>query len=225
MKPLIFDMDGVLVDPTYSYRAATIETIAHFSGRLITQETIAAMKNRGGYNDDCVLVADVLRGLGVEINYDCLRKQFHKLFWGFKEDGLVIRECWLVEDGILGRLATTYRLAIYTGRPTRAAHFTLRRFAEGIVFDPVITSDLVEHQKPAPDGLLRVLESFPDCEATYVGDNIDDARCARAAGVAFVGVAASNALRRDEIVQLFTDEGAQAVVESVNELESALCEL
>jgi HAD superfamily hydrolase (TIGR01548 family) len=222
MKLLIFDMDGVLVDPTYSYRATTIETIVHFSGRRITQEEIVIMKNRGGYNDDCVLAFDMLRELGVEVDYEQLRLQFHKLFWGTAEDGLVCQESWLVADGVLGRLGVINRLAIYTGRPTCAARFALGRFATDVRFDPVVTSDLIENQKPAPDGLLRVLASVPGCEATYVGDNIDDARCARAAGVSFVGVAARNSYRRDEIVQLFQDEGAQVVVESVNELESAL---
>ena len=222
MKLLIFDMDGVLVDPTQSYRATTIETIAHFSGRRITQESIVAMKNRGGYNDDCLLAVDMLREFGVEVTYDHLRSHFHELFWGTGDDGLVHRESWLVEDGLLGRLAETHRLAVYTGRPTRAALFTLGRFAENIGFDPVVTSDLIDKQKPAPDGLLHALKAAPNHDATYVGDNIDDARCARAARIAFVGIAAADAHHREETVRLFHAEGARAVVQSVNELESVL---
>ena len=55
-----------------------------------------------------------------------------------------------------------------------------------------------------------------------MGDNIDDGRCARAAGIPFVGVAAANVPRREEIVRLFQQEGARAVVENINELESVL---
>ena len=217
-------MDGVLVDPTHSYRAATIETIASFSGRRISQEAIAAMKNRRGYNNDCVLAVDMLREFGIEVSYDRLWSRFHDFLWGPNEDGLIRCDSWLAENEVLGRLAAAYRyrLAIYTGRPAREAHFTLRRFAEDIGFDPVVTSDQIENQKPAPDGLLRVLETAPGREAIYIGDNIDDALCARAAGVAFVGVAASDAHQRDETVRLFQEEGARAVVENVNELESAL---
>ena len=222
MKLLIFDMDGVLVDPTHSYRATTIETIAHFSGPRVTLESIAGMKNRGGYNDDCELAVDMLGELGVAVAYDELRAHFHELFWGTGDDGLVHRESWLVEDGVLGRLAATHRLAVYTGRPTRAAHFTLGRFAEEIQFDPIVTSDSIENQKPAPDGLLHALKAVPGCEATYVGDNIDDGRCARAAGIPFVGIAAPDAPHREETVRIFHEDGARAVVESVNELESVL---
>ena len=131
-------------------------------------------------------------------------------------------ERWLVDGGVLSRLASSYRLAVYTGRPRREARFTLYRFANGTVFDPVVTSDQVENHKPAPDGLLRALEQLPGCEPAYVGDNIDDGRCARAAGIPFVGVAAANVPRREEIVRLFQQEGARAVIENINELESVL---
>ncbi len=222
MKLLIFDMDGVLVDPTLSYRATTIETIAHFGGRRVTQEAIAAMKNRSGYNDDCRMAVDILSEFGVEVGYGELREHFYEVLWGTDDDGFIQRESWLVENGVLSRLAKSHRLAVYTGRPTRAAHFSLGRFAEEIQFDPIVTSDLIENQKPAPDGLLHALNAVPDCEAIYVGDNIDDGRCARAAGIPFVGIAAPDAPHREETVRIFHEDGARAVVESVNELESVL---
>ena len=222
MRVLIFDMDGVLVDPTGSYRETLIETVAHFSGERITQERIVEIKNRGGYNDDCMIARDVLRELGVDIGYDEVHVYFEQLFWGTGNNGMILRERWLVDTGVLSRLASSHRLAVYTGRPERAARFTLDRFASGTAFDPVVTSDHVENHKPAPDGLLRALEQLPGSEPLYVGDNIDDGRCARAAGIPFVGIAAANAPRRDEIVSLFEQDGARAVIESVNELESVL---
>ena len=53
MKDLIvFDMDGVLVDVTASYRATIQATVRHFSGYEPTPEEIQDWKNRGGWNDD-----------------------------------------------------------------------------------------------------------------------------------------------------------------------------
>jgi HAD superfamily phosphatase len=222
MRVLIFDMDGVLVDPTDSYRQTLIDTVAHFSGNLLSQERIVEMKNRGGYNDDCVIARDVLQEFGVEIDYDEVHEYFEKLFWGTANDGMILRERWLLDAAILSRLAGSYRLAVYTGRPRQAARFTLDRFANGTAFDPVVSSDEVENHKPAPDGLLRALEQLPECEPTYVGDNVDDGRCARAAGIPFVGIAAADAPRREEIVRLFQQDGATAVIENINELESVL---
>jgi HAD superfamily phosphatase len=52
----------------------------------------------------------------------------------------------------------------------------------------------------------------------YVGDTVDDARCAGAAEVPFIGVAApSNPLYLD-LVFLFHEEGAYAIVDDINHL-------
>jgi phosphoglycolate phosphatase-like HAD superfamily hydrolase len=59
-------------------------------------------------------------------------------------------------------------------------------------------------------------------QAWYVGDSVDDARCARAAGVPFIGVAAAASPGREALVALFEAEGARAVVDDINSLEEAL---
>ena len=54
-------MDGVLVDPTQSYRRALIETVRHFTGRPTTPERIIEIKNEGGYNSDDDLALRIIR--------------------------------------------------------------------------------------------------------------------------------------------------------------------
>jgi phosphoglycolate phosphatase-like HAD superfamily hydrolase len=90
------------------------------------------------------------------------------------------------------------------------------------VFDPVVTSDHVHKPKPAPDGLLAIVEAVAGAKPLYIGDNVDDARAARAAGVPFVGIAAPDVPRRAEIEALFHREGARCVIENVNEIEAVL---
>ena len=52
-QPLIvFDMDGVLVDVTESYRESIVQTVKHFTGVEVTREQIQDYKNEGGWNDD-----------------------------------------------------------------------------------------------------------------------------------------------------------------------------
>jgi HAD superfamily phosphatase len=52
-KPiLVFDMDGVLVDVTASYRETIARTVEHFTGASIAPERIQEYKNEGGWNDD-----------------------------------------------------------------------------------------------------------------------------------------------------------------------------
>jgi HAD superfamily phosphatase len=222
---LIFDMDGVLVDPTDSYRLTLIETVEHFSGVRIGHERILELKNEGGYNDDRDICERVLRDLGVEVELAEISLFFDTLFAGVEGDGRITRERWLVQEGTLQRLAENWRLAIYTGRARREAHFTLNRFATDVVFQPVITSDHVRNLKPAPDGLLLIRDSHPGVNLVYVGDTVDDARCARAAGIPFLGVAAPSAPFRERTLELFQQEGALAIVDSVNELPPVLSSL
>jgi phosphoglycolate phosphatase-like HAD superfamily hydrolase len=70
--------------------------------------------------------------------------------------------------------------------------------------------------------LLDIQRTKPGAKLWYVGDTVDDARSARAAGVAFIGVAAKNHSTRAEILRLFAEEQAHAVIENVNELEGVL---
>ena len=58
-----------------------------------------------------------------------------------------------------------------------------------------------------------------DCKLFYVGDTVDDARCAKAAGVPFIGIAAPSNPRYLDLVFLFQAEGAYAIVDDINYLE------
>jgi len=57
---LIFDMDGVLVDVTGSYRQTVIQTVKHFTGIEVTNQDIQALKNRGGSNNDWDLAVEMI---------------------------------------------------------------------------------------------------------------------------------------------------------------------
>jgi len=119
----------------------------------------------------------------------------------------------------LEALGQAFRLSVFTGRPKDEALFTLDRFAPGLVFEPVLAMEDVSNHKPAPEGLLKIRAANGGSDLFYIGDTVDDARCARAAGVRFVGVAApSNPLYLD-LVFLFQEEGAYAIVDDINYLE------
>jgi phosphoglycolate phosphatase-like HAD superfamily hydrolase len=62
----------------------------------------------------------------------------------------------------------------------------------------------------------------PGRRLIFVGDTVDDARSANAAGLPFIGIAAATHSRRDDLLKLFADEKAAAVIENVNEIEGVL---
>jgi len=215
-------MDGVLVDVSASYREAIRRTVEHFTGKLVSQEQIQHYKNQGGWNNDWMLARRLIAEQGVQVPYAEVVDCFQRLFLGEDGEGLIRLERWVPAEGLLERLAGRFRLAIFTGRPRREAEITLARFARQVRFDPLVADEDVIRSKPAPDGLLKIAAAAPGARLCYLGDTIDDARAARAAGVTFVGVAAPASPRRVELVRLLQSEGALAVIEDVNQLEGLL---
>ena len=46
-RTLVFDMDGVLVDVTDSYRATIVETVRHFTGIEVERKTHPGLQEPG----------------------------------------------------------------------------------------------------------------------------------------------------------------------------------
>jgi HAD superfamily phosphatase len=218
---IVFDMDGVLVDVGESYRAAIQATVLHFTGTEPTNDEVQVWKNRGGWNDDWKLSHRMIQELGEEVAYHAVVHRFQQIFLGDAGDGLILRERWLASDGLFDRLARNHTLAVFTGRLRFEAHLTLNRFGKGI-FDPVVGVDDVSNAKPHPEGLHKIRTAVPHRKAWYLGDTVDDARAARAAGVPFIGIASPSAPRREELAQLLREEGAIAVLDDINSLEAAI---
>jgi HAD superfamily phosphatase len=219
---LVFDMDGVLVDVSESYREAIQQTVEHFTGKRVTREAIQVWKNRGGWNDDWALSTAMIRAEGLEADYDAVVRHFQSIFHGNGSDGLILRERWIARAGLLEALSNRFQLAVFTGRLRWEAELTLRRFAPELRFDPIVGAGDVPNHKPAPDGLLHIGRLTPESGLWYIGDTIDDARSAKAAGVPFIGIASRTSERRDELVSLLEAEGAKAVLEDINQLEAVL---
>ena len=216
---LVFDMDGVLVDVSESYRETIQQTVLHFTGKPVSRQQIQDYKNQGGYNDDWVLSKRLIEDAGVSVDFETIVEKFQSLFHGNHEDGLINRERWIPEPGLLESLAETNTLAIFTGRLHWEADVTLRKFTAPPFV--VVGVDDVKNPKPAPDGLLQLRARFPEGVMRYLGDTVDDARSAAAAGVPFIGIAPGNTPDRPRLMRLLRAEGAIEVIENVNELVRA----
>jgi HAD superfamily phosphatase len=238
-QPLIvFDMDGVLVDVTESYRETIVQTVKHFTGLDVTREQIQDYKNQGGWNDDWKLSHHIITTAGTDIPFETAKDYFQSIFLGSdpsrddasnpsrdregavpSPNGLILREQWVARPGVLEELGRHFQFAVFTGRPKADAELTLNRFAGGVIFDPLIGMHDVEHHKPHPEGLLRIVQANPDRKIYYIGDTVDDARCARAAEVPFIGIAAPSNPRYIDLVFLFQEEGAYAIIDDINFLQ------
>src|SRR5262249_35007645 len=92
VKPLlIFDMDGVLVEVSESYRETIAQTVEKFTGVKPTREQIQELKNAGGFNDDWRLTHRMITESGIAAEFDAVRDYFQSIFLG----GLMQRERWV----------------------------------------------------------------------------------------------------------------------------------
>ncbi len=215
---VVFDVDGVLVEVTASYRETIRATVKHFTGDEISHQVIQDFKNQGGWNNDWDLTHRFIADRGVVVSYDEVVTKFNDIFFGKNGDGLILREEWLPQTEFFSKLNARSKLAIFTGRLRYELDATFKRFAPEIPFDPVVTADDVENQKPAPDGLQMIQQRYPGSTIWYLGDTVDDALSAKAAGVPFIGVAATTNPRYEELVRLLKQHGAFAILNNVNEL-------
>jgi len=209
----------VLVDVTESYRETIARTVEHFTGRLLAPAEIQAYKNQGGWNDDWRLSHHIVSTSGCAATFEEVKAHFQTIFHGDGTDGLILRERWVARPGMLEKLNRRFRFALFTGRTKWEAELTLRRFAPELEFAPIVGMYEVERHKPDPQGLRQILDANPGAKAYYIGDTVDDARSARAAGVPFIGIAAPANPAYVDLVFLFQDEGSYAIVDDINYLE------
>lgn len=207
---LIFDIDGVLVDVSKSYREAIKETAEYFTGRVISAEEIQEYKNRGGLNNDWDLTEAIIKGNGKSVDKRKIIKKFQEYY-----GGLIYNEKWLLDKRILKSLSKRHNLAVLTGRPKKEADYVLKRNKTADCFGKIIAMEDVLRQKPNPEGLLKILSRFQNSDAYYFGDSIDDMKTAVSANVKAIGVLPPQD-RSKQLQNLLIKYGAKTVIRDIN---------
>jgi HAD superfamily hydrolase (TIGR01548 family) len=217
---IIFDVDGVLVDTRGSFQRTTLETVKFFTGKRVTRRELHRWKNRPGFNDDWKLSTAWVKALGRNIEYEEVKRKFVELYWGENGKGNVAQEKWLLSASSLRRLSKLAELNIFTGRIRRELDYTLDRWSTRDFFRNIVSVESVNRPKPAPDGLLQILDGRDPSSALYVGDNVDDALAAQAARMPFVGVLPRGSEERRQRGSLLRKLGALTILSDVKELEA-----
>ncbi len=197
LKAILFDMDGVLVDVSRSYRRAIEETVLHFTGRKIQSNTIQRYKNLGGFNDDWKLTHAVITDSGMEVSLPRVIDEFQRRYRGENWDGFIAEEPPMIHTRTLEKLREGRIMGIVTGRPEAEARWTLERLGWKPYFPLVVAKEKQERRgKPDPFPLQHALaildaagRTLAPEEAVYIGDTVDDMVAARRAGMWAVGVA------------------------------------
>ncbi len=219
---LVFDMDGVLIDSSGSYRTAVQKTFEKYSGRQISPEDIQKVKNQGGFNNDWNLTRYLLNKSGFNISRKDITDTFQSIYWA-EGRGLINNETILFNTELLSELSKNYNLAIYTGRPYYEAIYTLKKFNIADLFSVIKTLDDVPEnmEKPDPYGLNLIKEQTISDTYYYFGDTTDDIKAAKSAGYKAVGVLPPKD-KSNELLNLMEITGADFVIKSVNDIKTVL---
>src|ERR1700722_1693322 len=219
---IIFDVDGVLVDTRGSFQRTTLETVEFFVGKRVSRRELHRWKNRPGFNDDWKLSTAWVNAMGKNIGYEEVKKKFVEIYWGQNRKGNAAREKWLLPAANLRRLAKLAELSLFTGRVRRELDYTLDRWKVRDYFQKIVSVENVKLSKPAPDGLLQILNGRDPGVALYLGDNVDDALAAKAAKMPFVGILPRRSEERRQRGALLRKLGAVTILSDISELESWL---
>jgi len=223
---LLFDLDGVLVDVSNSYRLAIKETAEFFTKQKAVNDEIQKFKEQGGLNNDWDLTEAIISSRNVNVSKEEIIKKFQELYLGEnKKNGFIDNETWLLPKKILQNLYRKYRLGIVTGRPKEEALYVLQKNGALEFFDVIITmQDYPEDKaKPNPFSINLALEKLGRKNAVYIGDSIDDMKAAQNAKIMAIGVMPPN-ISSYRLKQLMKANGAMKILNDITQIEQILME-
>ncbi|MEK7539799.1 MAG: aminotransferase class I/II-fold pyridoxal phosphate-dependent enzyme, partial [Patescibacteria group bacterium] len=217
-KTLLFDLDGVLVDVSDSYRLAIIKTAEHFTGKKVGKEIVQKIKERGGFNNDWDATEQVIMETGMRIEKSKIIEKFQEFYL---QGGLIDNEKLAIEKKVLKGLYECFRLGIVTGRPKNEAAYTLEKFGVKDFFECVVCLEDVSAGRPDPEGIILALQKIGGKGPVFVGDSVDDMRAAKNAGINAIGVIPPG-IEPGILKVLLEKNGADEVLENVNEIAGVL---
>lgn len=182
-EAFVFDVDGVLIDISRSYRMAVKMTVEFFLGWQVCMEDIQEVKNMGGFNNDWDLCAKMIQDRGGDVSKEKIVDKFQEYYGKYKGN-----ERWILSKDVILKLEGRYRLGICSGRPRDELVSALRCAGMDEYFSVVVGMEDADEQKPSPCGIIKVLEMLGCRRGYYAGDTCDDMIAAKRAGVTGVGV-------------------------------------
>jgi phosphoglycolate phosphatase len=177
LKVIIYDCDGVLIDSSSANQAFYNHILAHFGCAPLTPEQWKYVKP--------LAAPDALTWLLKDTPWLAAAQEYQNTVDNSPFLPLIRVEPDLLET--LTRLRPGYRLAIATNRG-KSLLPVLENCGLADFFDFTVTSLDVQHPKPHPECLNRILQHFdvlPD-QACYIGDSDLDRDVSARAGVLFI---------------------------------------
>jgi histidinol-phosphate aminotransferase len=219
---ILFDLDGVLVDVSNSYRLAIKRTLEFFTKQDTSENEIQKFKERGGYNNDWDLTEAIILSKNIKVSREKIISKFQEFYLGKKATkGFINNETLLLSKEILLNLYRNYRLGIVTGRPKEETYYVLQKLGVFDFFDVIITlQDYPDDKaKPNPFSINLALKKLGRKNAIFIGDNVDDIKAAKNAKIKPIGILPPN-VPSDKLKELMKNNGAVEILNDVNQIKN-----
>jgi len=182
-RGVILDLDGTLLDTVADITAAVNAMLAECSRPALPLERVAEYVGKGSE----VLVHRCLTG---SADGRAPQQAFGPAMRAFldhyrRENGLRTRVFPGVTEGLAAMRAKGLRLAVVTNKPAAFTGPLLDRTGLARFLELQVSGDTVARKKPDPLPMLHVCERFglPPQRMVAIGDSVNDAIAARAAGI------------------------------------------
>jgi len=171
---IVFDLDGTLFDTSLDLAGSVNFALAQFSLPTHELDAVVSFIGNGSLN---------LIKRAMDREDDALAQDIHRVFLAHYLEHC----CELTKPyaGVLEFLAGPWRVSILTNKPDAPTRKILAHFGLQNRFDYVLCGDTTPARKPAPEGLLAILQGMnvEPANALMVGDDLPDIGAAKAARV------------------------------------------
>ena len=185
----LVDLDGTLVDTLDDFVEAVQRMLqdlpAPYSGHVTDRAALELLVGRGSENLVRRLLAGIDAAHGTAASDATVALALERYLMHYREvNGLKARVYDGARSGLEQFQALGWRMACVTNKPTAYANALLAQLQLDRYFSLVLGGDATERKKPDPMPLLVACSSLGVApgRTLMVGDSINDAQAARAAG-------------------------------------------
>jgi len=144
--------------------------------------------------------------------------------------GYYLSEENIISEHMVDQFLNQFNVGILTGRPLFEAHMALKNIGINISSTHIVAMENSPLKKPHPDGLLTLAEELNSSSLVFVGDTLDDIKTVMNAKKAdpsrnYRGVGVlTGGLSGNSGKKMFEENGAVAVISTINDLPELLSE-
>ncbi|HET55840.1 MAG TPA: HAD family hydrolase, partial [Ignavibacteria bacterium] len=191
----IFDVDGTLAHTNKLIFESFRHVAKKYLNKEVSDEEIVSLF---GPTEDVILKE------WMNDNYTTAREDYYNFY---SEQHNILANTFQGMDEILDSIKSSNKnLAIFTGKGRESTRITLEKIGYENYFELIVSGDDVENHKPAPDGILKILDHYKlnNDEVLMIGDSQHDVEASKSANVKIASVI-WDSYAKDEVLKMNPD--------------------